>query len=99
MISTPDHIRSALRYAAGLAIGLAWLGTAQAATPYLLGVSDKLNIKVVQWKAADSSFEEWTALGGEYVVGADGAVNFPMIGPTEGAGKTSAELASSLGSA
>lgn len=99
MISTQEHIRTAMRCAASLAIGLVWLGSAQAATPYMLGVSDKLTIKVVQWKAADSTFEEWTALGGEYVVGADGNVNFPMVGPTEGAGKTSADLALSLGGA
>lgn len=94
MISTPGHFRTAL---AGLAISLAWLGTAYAAAPYALGVSDKLTIKVVQWRAVDSTFEEWTALGGEYVVGADGNVNFPMVGPTEGAGKTSADLAAALG--
>ena len=99
MIPTPDQIRSAVRYAASAAIGLAWIGAAQAATPYTLGVSDKLNIKVVQWKAASSTFDEWTALAGEYVVGADGNVNFPMVGPTEGVGKTSAELAAALGSA
>lgn len=93
------HSRFATPFAAGLVIGLAWLGAAEAADPYLLGVSDKLNIKVVQWKAADSTFEEWTALGGEYVVGADGNVNFPMVGPTEGAGKTSADLAAALGGA
>lgn len=91
--------RSALRLATSLTVGLAWLGSAQAAGPYLLGVSDKLNIKVVQWKAADSTFEEWTALAGEYAVGADGMVNFPMVGPTEGAGKTSADLAVALGGA
>jgi exopolysaccharide production protein ExoF len=90
---------SAPRLLVGLAIGLAWLSSAQAAEPYLLGVSDKLSIKVVQWKAADSTFEEWTALTGEYVVGADGNVNFPMIGATEGAGKTSADLAVALGGA
>jgi exopolysaccharide production protein ExoF len=99
MIPTPDQIRSVVRYAASAAIGLAWMGAAQAATPYTLGVSDKLNIKVVQWKAASSTFEEWTALAGEYVVGADGNVNFPMVGPTEGVGKTSAELAAALGGA
>lgn len=99
MISPPNHIRTTIRYATSLAIGLAWLGAAHAATPYMLGVSDKLTIKVVQWKAASSTFEEWTALGGEYVVGADGNVNFPMVGPTEGAGKTSAELSQLLGGA
>ena len=99
MLAIPHRTRSAMRFATSLAVGLAWLGTAQAASPYLLGVSDKLNIKVVQWKAADSTFEEWTALGGEYIVGADGNVNFPMVGQTEGAGRTSADLAAALGGA
>jgi exopolysaccharide production protein ExoF len=99
LISPQGQIKSALRGATGVIISLAWMGVAQAADPYLLGVSDKLTIKVVQWKAADSSFEEWTALGGDYVVGADGSVNFPMIGPTAGVGKTSAELAADLGGA
>lgn len=99
MPAIPHRTRSATRFATSLVIGLAWLGTAQAADSYVLGVSDKLSIKVVQWKAADSTFEEWTALGGEYTVGADGNVNFPMVGPTEGAGKTSADLAAALGGA
>ncbi|MGB3338807.1 MAG: polysaccharide biosynthesis/export family protein [Devosia sp.] len=99
MISPPEHIRTAMRCVAGLAIGLTLAGSVQAASPYVLGVSDKLTIKVVHWKAADSTVEEWTALGGEYVVGTDGNVNFPMVGPIEGAGKTSADLALSLGGA
>lgn len=99
MRSTPGPLGFAARCAASLTIGLAFLATAQAATPYALAVSDKLNIKVVQWKSTDSSFEEWTALGGEYVVGADGNINFPMVGPTEGKGKTSADLAVAIGTA
>jgi len=90
------RIFAAARRASLCLVGVAVFGTAQAADPYLLGVSDKLTIKVVQWKAADSAFEEWTALGGDYVVGADGNVNFPMVGPTEGAGKTSTDLSASL---
>ena len=89
--------RPALRLAIGLAIGVVWLGGAQAAPPYALAVSDTLRIKVVQWKAGNSTFEEWTALSGDYVVGADGNVNFPMLTPIEGAGKTSTELAATLG--
>lgn len=96
MNATPRHISTIARYAAGIALGLLWLGGAHAASSYTLGISDRLAIRVVQWKAADSSFQEWTALGGEYVVGADGKVNFPMVGATEGAGKTSAELAGAL---
>lgn len=86
-----------MRLALGLAIGMVWMGGAQAASPYKLGVSDTLRIKVVQWKAGSSTFEEWTALSGEYVVGADGTVNFPMLNPIEGAGKTSSDLAAVLG--
>lgn len=99
MIDAPDWVFSVARRLPLCFLGLASIGAAGAAEPYMLGISDKLTIKVVQWKATDSSFEEWTALGGDYVVGADGNVNFPMVGATEGAGKTSAELAASLGAA
>ena len=99
MIPTPGWKTSAARRLSVCLLLLASPAVAQAAEPYVLGISDKLSIKVVQWKAADSTFEEWTALAGDYVVGADGRVNFPMVGPTEGAGKTGAELAASLGSA
>lgn len=99
MTTEPQWVLSVARRIPLCLIGLFALGSAHAAEPYMLGISDKLTIKVVQWKAAASSFEEWTALGGDYVVGADGSVNFPMVGATEGAGKTSAELAAALGTA
>ena len=99
MTTEPQWVLSVARRIPLCLIGLFALGSAHAAEPYMLGISDKLTIKVVQWKAAASSFEEWTALGGDYVVGADGSVNFPMVGATEGAGKTSAELAADLGTA
>ena len=95
--TAPHHNPPSLRLAIGLCISLAWLGTVQAATPYTLGVSDTLTIRVVQWNAGSSTFEEWTALSGDYVVGADGTVNFPMLGAVEGTGKSSADLAASLG--
>lgn len=97
MTTEPQWVLSVARRIPLCLIGLFALGSAHAAEPYMLGISDKLTIKVVQWKAAASSFEEWTALGGDYVVGADGSVNFPMVGATEGAGKTSAQLAADLG--
>ena len=99
MISPRGPRKTALRAATCAVLTLAWFGAVQAAEPYVLGISDKLTIKVVQWKASDSTFEEWTALGGEYVVGADGQVNFPMIGSTAGAGRTSAQLAADMGDA
>ncbi|QDZ11949.1 polysaccharide biosynthesis/export family protein [Devosia ginsengisoli] len=98
MRTAPDHFRSIARLVALGALMTFAAGAAGANEPYMLGVSDRIAIKVVQWKAVDSTFEEWTALGGEYVVGADGNVNFPMVGATAGAGRTSAELAAELGS-
>jgi exopolysaccharide production protein ExoF len=95
MLLAPDRIR--FRHVLWLAVVLAGCGAAQASQPYALGISDKLNIKVVQWKAAESEFAEWTALSGEYVVGADGNVNFPVVGPTVGAGQNGAQLAATLG--
>lgn len=97
MIASPGKTSSVARYIALWLAASAVFGQAQAATPYVLGISDKLTIRIVQWKAADSSFQEWSALAGEYSVGADGNVNFPVLGPIEGAGKTSGELAASLG--
>lgn len=99
MIAAPHRTLPVARHLCLCLLALASVSTSKAAEPYVLGVSDKLAIKVVQWKAADSSFEEWAPLGGDYVVGADGNVNLPMVGPVEGAGKTSAELAASLGAA
>lgn len=98
MISSPGKTSSVIGLTAICLAASALFASAHAAEPYILGISDKLTIKVVQWKAADSTFQEWSALAGDYVVGADGNVNFPMLGPTEGAGKTSTELATTLGS-
>jgi len=95
--TAPHHNPPSLLLAIGLVIGLACTSSIQAATPYTLGVADTLTIRVVQWNAGSSTFEEWTALSGDYVVGADGTVNFPMLGAVEGTGKTSADLAASLG--
>lgn len=80
--------------AMGLAVALT--AAAAAAEPYTLNVSDKINVRVVQWKAAESTFEEWTALGGEYIVGPSGTTAFPFVGDVESAGKTSQDLAREL---
>ena len=75
---------------------LALVGAVQAADPYKLGVSDKIFVRVVEWKAAELVFEEWTALSGEYRVGPTGNTSFPFVGEVESAGKSTAELADTL---
>ena len=82
--------------AALVAIGLA--SVAVAAEPYKLGVSDKLTVRVVQWQSGGSTFQDWTAVTGDYLVGPDGSVSFPFVGDVPAAGKTSAELSATLSS-
>lgn len=72
------------------------LGLAQA-EPYKLGVSDKLSVRVVQWQSAGATFEDWTAVTGDYLVAPDGSVSFPFVGEVPAAGKTTAELAKDIG--
>lgn len=79
-----------------VAILLGALGAAQA-EPYKLGVSDKLSVRVVQWQSAGATFEDWTAITGDYLVGPEGSVSFPFVGEVPAAGKTTAELARDLG--
>jgi exopolysaccharide production protein ExoF len=73
------------------------VGSAAASEPYRLSISDKLTVKVVEWNAGQSTFEELTALGGEYVIGADGQASFPFVGAMPSAGKSTTELAATLG--
>ena len=80
--------------AALLSLGL--VGVALAAGAYKLGVSDKLNIRVVQWQSGGSTFQDWTAVTGDYLVGPDGTVAFPFAGQVPAAGKTTAELSEAL---
>lgn len=92
------RMRRAIGHCGWLALSLILVGGATANEPYLLSVSDKVAVKVVAWKAGEATFEELTALGGEYVIGADGQASFPFVGATQGAGKTTTDLAAALGS-
>jgi exopolysaccharide production protein ExoF len=82
-------------FAVCLLILLGMVGAAQA-DPYKLGVSDKLSVRVVQWQSAGATFEDWTAVTGDYLVGPDGSVSFPFVGEVPAAGKSTAELAKDL---
>jgi exopolysaccharide production protein ExoF len=65
----------------------------QAAEPYLLGISDRIAIKVVEWRPGEGDFREWSAVGGEYAIGPTGTVSVPFLGEQSAAGRTTAELA------
>ena len=82
-------IRS-LKKCGGLITGIAKLGAAAALALTLSGPAwsdapplapqTKLRLSVVQWSPTKGMFEQWTALGGEYVVSEAGTVSLPAIG-------------------
>jgi exopolysaccharide production protein ExoF len=87
------HLKTGLGFfCAALPVVLALSGAAWAAEPYRLSVSDRISIKVVEWLPSQGEFREWTAVGGEASVGANGSVSLPFLGEAAAAGKSVAEL-------
>jgi exopolysaccharide production protein ExoF len=86
----------AIVMAALLVTGLTF--AVSATEPYKLGVSDKITVRVVEWQSAGATFQDWTAVAGDYLVGPDGSIAFPFVGDVAAAGKTTSELAKALGS-
>lgn len=91
-------VRLAALLAGIFALALA-MASAHAAEEYRLGTQDKLKIRVVEWQTIEGTFREWEALSGEYVVGASGNLSLPLIGETEAAGRTTAEIAATISEA
>ena len=67
------------------------------AAEYQLGVMDKLRVRVVEWRTAEGAFRDWAAINGDYAVGASGKLSLPFIGETDAAGRTTAEIAKTIG--
>jgi len=82
----------------GLCLALALVAPASAsAEEYRLGVMDKLRIRVAEWQTAEGAIRDWSAVSGDYSIGADGALSLPFIGQLPADGRTSAELAEDIG--
>ncbi len=64
---------------------------------YVLGPQDKLRIKVYDWRNNTGEAHEWTALTGEFSVGASGKIDLPLAGELIAAGRTTAAVARDLG--
>ncbi|MCV3242654.1 polysaccharide biosynthesis/export family protein [Mesorhizobium sp. ZC-5] len=67
------------------------------ADDYKLGVMDKLRIRVVEWQTAEGTFRDWGAITGDYTVGPSGNLSVPFVGETAAAGKTTTEVAKTIG--
>lgn len=87
---------SAAGMALGLVLGLLQGGPARA-DEYRLDVLDKLRIRIVEWQTAEGAVRDWSALGGDYAVGASGQISLPLVGELPVAGKTTAEVAAEIG--
>ena len=64
---------------------------------YILGPQDRLAIRVYDLRKKAGEAYPWTALNGEFSVGADGFVSMPILGEVRAADGTTADLASIIG--
>lgn len=96
-----SHLTSANKRLArlGAFAGLAALlvATSAQAGEYQLGSQDKLTIRVVEWQTVEGTFRDWSAVSGDYTVGPSGKLSLPFIGETPATGKTTAEIAETIG--
>lgn len=82
--------------ALAMVIGLTAISSA-AADDYALGAMDKLRIRVAEWQTAEGTVRDWSAISGEYTIGASGAISLPFLGTMPASGKTTAEIAEEVG--
>ncbi|MCM2473500.1 sugar ABC transporter substrate-binding protein [Rhizobium sp. CG5] len=80
----------------GLSLLVCLAGPATA-EDYHLGVMDKLRVRVSEWQTAEGTVRDWTAVSGDYAVGASGTLSLPFIGELAASGKTTAQMAADIG--
>ncbi|MDX3927035.1 MAG: polysaccharide biosynthesis/export family protein [Shinella sp.] len=68
------------------------------AEEYRLGVMDKIRVRVAEWRTAEGEVRDWSAISGDYTVGASGAISLPFVGEVPVSGKTTAEISEEVGS-
>ena len=68
-----------------------------AADEYFLDAQDKLKIRVSEWQTIEGTFRDWSSVTGDYTVGPNGMLSLPFIGETQASGKTTAEIAATIG--
>jgi exopolysaccharide production protein ExoF len=63
---------------------------------YRLGSQDKLRIKVIEWRAGQSEYQEWSSLSADYTVSAAGRIALPLLGEITAANRTTEEVARAI---
>ena len=94
-----DYMRKlALAAAMGAAF---WISPVWGASPAVgpsdqLESGDQVRIKIFEWRSSVGDVHEWTALNGDYRIGADGTVSLPLLGGLKAAGITAEELSDTI---
>src|SRR5262245_32278540 len=89
-------VQSALIAVLALFAAAMTAGSANAAD-YQLDALDRLHIRVAEWRTAEGAVRDWASLTGDYTVGSAGTISLPFIGEMPVSGKTTAEVATSIG--
>lgn len=76
---------------------LAFSASVAFADDYQLGTQDKLTIRVVEWQTVEGAFRDWSSVSGDYTIGPSGKLSLPFVGETPASGKTTAEIAETIG--
>lgn len=95
----PNRIRAAARrlVIASLPAALLLQAVPAWADEYRLDVLDKLRVRVVEWQTAEGAVRDWSAVSGDYAVGASGTISLPLVGELPVSGKTTEEVAAEIG--
>ncbi len=99
-ISTAATVAHAfsMRMLGGLTLAAVLMaGSSASAEEYRLGVMDKLRIRVAEWQTAEGAIRDWSAVSGDYRIGADGSLSLPFIGQLPADGRTTADLSADIG--
>ncbi|MBB6465688.1 exopolysaccharide production protein ExoF [Aminobacter lissarensis] len=89
--------RRLLSLGGGLCLTLAFSASISSAEDYKLGTQDKLTIRVVEWQTVEGAFRDWSSVSGEYTIGPSGKLSLPFVGETPATGKTTDEIAKTIG--
>lgn len=68
------------------------------ADDYVLGVMDKVTIRVAEWQTAEGTIRDWSSVAGVYTVGPSGALSLPFLGEVPAAGRPTSAIAEDIGS-
>lgn len=70
--------------------------TAERASEYVLGSSDRVRIRMVAWDSTALAFTRFAEIEGEYTISSNGLLTVPLVGPIEAEGITPTELSEKI---